>query len=154
MKIFTKQIPPSGPVPSTQTAYEVPNSTIAWGAIIIALIQAAVSILTGYVNAVPKQKTDMLSHELKEKNFHVQLLQRVLEDENKDNRANSIRLILSAGLISDPDKKLAGMLEKDSLPRWSKRPLESLSGSLENTSSSRNTPPTGSSDTSVPKSLK
>lgn len=137
MKLFTKtqnvsraEITPDSS--GTVTSYDVPNTTIAGGAIILALIQALGTILGSYIGNIQKQESDKFLNKLKGENFKVQLLQRVLESEDTITRLNSIKLLIAADILNDRENKINKFIEKGSnIPKWSKRSLESLTGSFE-----------------------
>lgn len=117
---------------ATSNSLEVPNTTIAWGGIILVLVQTVSTALGNYLVGLPKQKQDKATIELKENNFQVQLLQRILENQDPAVRASSIKLLLAAGLLKDPEKQLVGLSNNPAnLPKWDKHPLETLAGSFE-----------------------
>jgi len=135
----------------TQTSFNIPNTTIALGTIIIAVIQAIVTIVGALVGAWPKQQTDRELNHLKQKNFQVQLLQRILENPEAADRANSLKLVIAAGLIDDANGKLDTILKTPSnIPKWEKHPLELLNGTMETNPSGKGTADVAKKDSTPP----
>lgn len=144
MKLFIKKQSNAAPenVGDTQTSYEIPNATIAWGTIILTLVQAIATLLVNYFGNLPKQKADNEMYQLREKVFIVQVLQRVLENSDSLHRANSLKLLIASDIIQDPNGKITEMVKHpSSIPLWDKRPLELLKPILEITSPQNNSNP-------------
>jgi len=127
MRLFTKTV--KNGLDQNNISYDIPNSTIASGAIILAIVQALAAILGNYISNIPKQQSDIVTNTLKEKNFSVQLLQRVLESPDSLNRLNSIKLLIKADLMQDPENKISEYIKTyPNIPRWEKHALEPISG--------------------------
>ncbi len=134
MKIFTKTKSVAGAeaVGETET-YDIPNTTIAYGSLILAIIQAVATILGTYIGNWPKHQVDKASIELREKNFKVQLLQRVLEIDDTIGRANSLKLLIASGLLNSELSTIAN--QPSNVPKWIKRPLETVNADQTHASS-------------------
>jgi hypothetical protein len=130
MKLFTKTVN-LGQGGHT-TSFEVPNGSIAWGAIILAVVQTLGTILGNYIGTVPTQTNDIITNELKKKNFEVQLLQRVLESSDPNDRANSLTLLINLELLEDPYHKVIDLAQTPAkIPKWEVHPLESINWGTE-----------------------
>lgn len=127
MRLFTKTV--IGEQGEIKTSHDIPNTTIASGATILAIIQLLVTILGNHLDAIPKQQNDKVSNQLKEKNFTVQVLQRVLEIPDSNDRSNSLKILIGANLLNDSENKILEITKTPAnVPRWEKRPLEPLTG--------------------------
>ncbi len=124
---------------ATETAFDVPTSTVAkvsaiLGAI-LTLSQILSSVLSSVTGAYSSRAQVEISKEvvsLVEDNFRVQLLQRVLEEADEKKRAASLRLLLAAGLLRDDGGQLARLVGAQDYvpPQWGPRPLEPLKDTL------------------------
>jgi hypothetical protein len=60
------------------------------------------------------------------------MLQRVLDNDDSTARANSLILLIDAGLIDDAKDEIRNMCQHPSqIPKWTKHPLETSTGVLE-----------------------
>ncbi|TSJ44004.1 hypothetical protein FO440_07465 [Mucilaginibacter corticis] len=129
MKLVTKTRNDEGGLSST--FYEIPNSTVAGGAIILTIIQTLATLLGSYLSNIPKQQNDQALNRLREKNFTVQVLQRVLENPDSINRSNSLQLLISAGVLQDSENKILEIAKVPSrIPKWQIHPLEPVFGNI------------------------
>lgn len=125
-----------------QVTFEIPNTTVALGALILTIVQALATALGTYLINLPQQKANLAANKLKEKNIEIQLLQRVLENEDSVARVNSLKLIIAANLIDDPDGRIASLFTNPAnIPKWPKHPLENFNGTFEMTSPPSTVPP-------------
>jgi hypothetical protein len=112
-----------------QSTVEIPNSTIGWATFIVSSIQILATMLGNFLTGTNKNHIDQELNQLKTQNFKVQLLQRVLENEDSMYRAQSLLLLIDAGLMEDPKDKIAKICQDPKkVPRWVTRPLEPLNG--------------------------
>jgi hypothetical protein len=126
-------------VPPTTTTYDVPNTAIAKVSAIIGIVITLAQALTGFITSltvtVPKGKADIdlakAKIELVEKNFKIQMLQRVLDEGDESNRAKSLKLLLATGLLNDSTGELKELINTPAnMPKWRERQLESLKEGL------------------------
>lgn len=67
------------------------------------------------VNA-PKDKVDV---EVKAENHQMEILRQALQGKTEADRANSLRLLINARILNDPNGELLKLAEKpESLPQW------------------------------------
>jgi len=130
MRLLTRTQTVAG-IPTT-TSVEASGATVAGGALILAVIQIVGTLAGNLISNNPKIKADKELALLKERNLTIQLFQRVLENDDAKTRANSLILLINAGLISDEKNEIRKMCQDTSqIPKWSKHPLESSTGVLE-----------------------
>lgn len=113
----------------TSTSFEIPTATIFSSTVIIAVVNLVANLASSFFFTMP---TNKVTTELQSQTFKVQLLQRILENENQIDRANSIKLLISAHLLDDADGSLTRLAKspKD-IPRWNVHPLQTFNGSFE-----------------------
>ena len=92
-----------------RTAMDIPWTTIVGGTGIIGVITAVSTFLTNWLVTVPKNRQD----------FQLQLLQKCLAPAKAEDRANSLRLLVEAGLLEDPEGKISALAKTPGqVPQW------------------------------------
>jgi len=132
MKLLIRNDPQSlGGPRGNQSSYEVPNGTITWLTIIYLVVNVLATSAGNYITNKPQRDIDNKNLAFKEQNFKLQLLQRVLEIDDKEERRASLQLLLAAGLMGDKKDEFQRFINdpKTVIAKWPKRPLESLNGS-------------------------
>lgn len=118
---------------SEETSVEIPNFTIAaLGAfltVILTLANGVSTLLREWVGA-PKDK---IAVEIQEGDYKLKVLKQALQNKNPQDRANSLKLLINAGLLKDSNGELmkyAGNPEQ--LPLWEQtsNTLQSTLGSV------------------------
>jgi hypothetical protein len=106
-----------------QASFEIPTGTITWLSIIYVVVSVLVNMLSSYVIARPQAQLDRDIFLLKERNFELQLLQRVLEADSLPDRKSSLQLLIKTGLLQTENKaELLTYLDTSQyLPKWIKR---------------------------------
>jgi len=102
---------------------EVPNSTLFTGTVVVAVISALTTLLTNLLVESPKVQATLnqqqQTHELAVKKFQVELLERALQSKVAQHRAQSLVLLVDAGLLHMPSATITKLVEKpDGIPEW------------------------------------
>ena len=125
MKLLVKN-DPAGQRGLGDTGYSVPNTTITWISVIYLLVNVLAASLGNLITGIPQSKNDSRAFELKNKNFQLQLLQRVLSNPNDEDRKLSLDLLVKAHLL-DAESDLATFIKENKrMPLWEKRDIEQL----------------------------
>jgi histidyl-tRNA synthetase len=136
MKVVTKNEAAKGA--ATETSYSVSAASVAGVAGIIGTILSVAQVLTSLILSlvdIPRRRAEAeltkaeteLAIKMVEDYSRIQLLHRVLNDSNEKDRANSIKLLLAAGLLNDPEGKIGRLADTPSnVPHWEDRSLENL----------------------------
>lgn len=121
MRAFTKE------VGGVKTTFEISARTVAAVSTIVTLINILANLATHFI-MTPNNR---IASELLEKNFRVQVLQRILESPNAKDRANSLQLLIYAGVLKDEDDHLMDFSKDSSrVPLWETHPLETITGQM------------------------
>ena len=141
MKLFTKT-----ENDGTKTSFDVSAITVAGAAGVLTIVQALSTLLASWFVTFPNNRTEI---KLKEKNFQIQMFQRILESDTKADRANSLKLLIAAELLDDTKGEITKIAD-DSLrvPKWPAHQIESMGGTF--TTLPTTSPPTTTSSTSQP----
>jgi hypothetical protein len=104
----------------SHTYYEVNKITLAGlGALLTAILtfaQTLSPLLVKWFVDVPKDQTET---EIKVNEFKLKLLQKSLQNEDQKDRVNSIKLLITTGLLADPNGNLAKIAESpEKIPHW------------------------------------
>jgi hypothetical protein len=135
MKLFTRTSATTNRAAAGQgeESFDVPAGTITWLSIIYLVVSSAATYIGNYFNDKPKNEIASQTIGLKEQNFKLQLLQRILEEPALDDRKKAAQLFVRYGFFDGTDDK-RGLLEfvdtSKYIPRLTARPLEQLNSYL------------------------
>lgn len=113
-----------------QGGFSIPNSSITWLSIIYIVVSILANTISSLVSYIPQKDTDNKTFELRRSNFQIQMLQRVLEMENENDRRASIELLIGMGLVDNNNKSVSNLdvLRKlKYIPKWQPRVIEVFS---------------------------
>lgn len=94
---------------------------VTWGTIITAIISVVVAISTGFLPAycVTKPNNEAVQR-LEKQKFQSELLQKALQVEESQDRAQALSMLLGLGLLDDPSQKIQKYIDNpDTIPQWS-----------------------------------
>jgi hypothetical protein len=114
---------------SSTSTTEIPPITITWLTIIYVLVNVVSTSISNYIQGSSQRMNDSRSYELKDQNFRLQVLQRVLEIDTPKERKASLKLLIAAGLL---DKELEDFINDttNEVPKWPHADIERLSSFL------------------------
>jgi hypothetical protein len=127
------------------TSFEIPNTTIAGlGAILTVILTFANGVsplLKEWLVGVPNDK---VTSEISVDTFKLSLIKQALQNKTPQDRANSLKLLITVGLLKDPNGELIKLTNNpDLLPQWETN-ISTVSMPTPITSSSPITSPTTS----------
>lgn len=116
---------------SEETSLEIPTITVAGLGALLTLIltfaSTASTILKDWAVGVPKERIEI---EMKEDDIKLKVLKQALQNKNPQDRANSLKLLINAGLLKDSNGELMKQASNpEQLPLWEQTSIPSPSAS-------------------------
>ena len=92
---------------------------VVWGTIVVAIISAFTSFFTSYFTTEPELKVKKQIQSLEEQKFRLELLQRALQVEDSQQRAQSLRMLVDLQLLDYPKLGIEEFIKNpNTIPQW------------------------------------